>query len=142
MPPLKKSARLEQDAATWAKHLAATDSFEHASDLKDGENLYMSAQSSGPYTDDGAVHNAAAASWHAEIKDYKFDSPTPHSDTTGVVGHFMQMICPITGTLSGTPQQETDPNGPGVLFTVEVTFGTSANTRKQNYFITISKPKS
>lgn len=93
VPPLTKSATLEAAAAAWAKQLAEKDEFEHADNLAGiGENLFTAGRSGEPYANDGEVHTTAAGEWYAEIKDYKFSIPTPHSDKTGVVGHFTQMI--------------------------------------------------
>jgi len=92
VPPLKRSARLEEEARKWALLQAQRDEMEHATDLNGiGENLFSAAQSSGSYND-GVVHQRAAQDWYDEIKDYKFDSPRPHADTNGVVGHFTQLV--------------------------------------------------
>jgi Cysteine-rich secretory protein family len=87
MKPLVWSERLTGDAAIWAKHQARTNSFEHATDTEDGENLWMGT--SGFYSAEDMV-----GSWIAERVHFK-PGRFPAVSTTGKwedVGHYTQLI--------------------------------------------------
>lgn len=92
VPPLKKSARLEQASREWAMNLARRDAFEHDPNKGDvSENIYTGSKTGSEFND-AAVHLDAAASWYSEIKDYKFASSRPHEDASGDIGHFTAMV--------------------------------------------------
>jgi Cysteine-rich secretory protein family len=91
MPLLKWDAKLASDAATWARHLAATRTFDHAPDDGDadpqGENLWMGTSRAYSYEDmvDG---------WIEEKRYYRpglFPKVTTTRDWSDV-GHYTQLI--------------------------------------------------
>ncbi|XP_022245733.1 Golgi-associated plant pathogenesis-related protein 1-like, partial [Limulus polyphemus] len=85
VPLLKLSSKLCSYAQEWANHLAKTDSFQHRSDRKYGENIYMSWSSDPTVQISGKV---PVDSWYSEIKDYTFGKE-PRSLSSG---HFTQVV--------------------------------------------------
>ena len=73
---------LAQGAANWAKYLADNDLFEHAKNIKEGENLYMTSHDSKELCTD------ATKAFYAEVKDYDYSKPGFSMKT----GHFTQVI--------------------------------------------------
>jgi uncharacterized protein YkwD len=87
LKPLVWSERLAKDAEQWAKHQAATDTFEHSDKTDDGENLWMGTRNS--YTPEDMV-----GAWLAERVSFK-QGLFPKVSTTGNwldVGHYTQLI--------------------------------------------------
>jgi Cysteine-rich secretory protein family len=89
--PLVWSSKLAADAAIWARHLAATDTFDHAPDRSEGdeqgENLWMGTR--GYYTPEAMV-----GAWVEERKMFK-PGLFPNVSITGNwtdVGHYSQLI--------------------------------------------------
>jgi Cysteine-rich secretory protein family len=89
--PLSWSPKLAADAAVWARHLAATDTFDHAPDRAEGdeqgENLWMG--SLGAYPPEAMV-----GAWVEERRYFK-TGLFPNVSTTGNwadVGHYTQLI--------------------------------------------------
>lgn len=86
-PPLKWDAKLASDAAAWAKHMASTGDFDHATDVEEGENLWMGTKGrSSPEQMVGA--------WIDEKRDFKpgrFPAVTKTNDVDDV-GHYTQLI--------------------------------------------------
>jgi hypothetical protein len=89
--PLTWSPKLAADAAVWARHLAATDTFDHAPERAEGdeqgENLWMG--SLGAYPPEAMV-----GAWVEERRLFK-PGPFPHISTSGNwvdVGHYTQLI--------------------------------------------------
>ncbi|XP_013791436.2 Golgi-associated plant pathogenesis-related protein 1-like, partial [Limulus polyphemus] len=72
-------------AQEWANHLAKTDNFQHRSDRKYGENIYMS------WTSDPKTQISGrdpVDNWYSEIKDYVFGK----EPRTLASGHFTQVV--------------------------------------------------
>jgi hypothetical protein len=91
VPPLAWRSDLAEDAGKWAKHLAATNRFDHApqpdSDKAQGENLWQGTKSD--YTPEEMVQL-----WIDEKSDY-VRAPFPKVSRTGNwldVGHYTQLI--------------------------------------------------
>jgi hypothetical protein len=91
MPALAWSDALSKDAAAWAKHLADTNTFDHApartGKNDQGENLWMGTK--GAYSAEDMV-----GAWVAEKSMFK-KGRFPHVSTTGNwadVGHYTQLI--------------------------------------------------
>jgi uncharacterized protein YkwD len=91
MPALVWSDTLSKDAAGWARHLADTDTFDHApsgtGDKDQGENLWMGTK--GAYSAEDMV-----GTWIAEKSIFK-KGRFPNVSTTGNwadVGHYTQLI--------------------------------------------------
>jgi hypothetical protein len=89
--PLRWSDKLVQDAAIWARHLAATNSFDHAPEVEgddaQGENLWMGTR--GYFSPEAMV-----GAWLAERKLYR-DGIFPDVSKSGNwidVGHYTQLI--------------------------------------------------
>jgi Cysteine-rich secretory protein family len=96
--PLVWSQKLAADAAIWARHLAATNSFDHAPDRAEGdeqgENLWMGT--AGAYSPEDMVK-----SWVDERKIFRLGL-FPNVSTTGNwidVGHYTQLIWYNTTTV-------------------------------------------
>lgn len=92
--PLIWDSKLSLDAQKWAQHLAKNGIFEHASDMQDGENLWMG---------DSAAYspNEMVGLWISEIKLFKygmFPKVSKSTDWTDV-GHYTQLIWPTTSKL-------------------------------------------
>ncbi|XP_076352378.1 Golgi-associated plant pathogenesis-related protein 1-like [Tachypleus tridentatus] len=85
VPLLKLSTELCSYAQVWANHLAKTDSFQHRTDRKYGENIYMSWSSNPTAQISGKI---PVDSWYSEIKDYTFGKE-PLSLSSG---HFTQVV--------------------------------------------------
>lgn len=87
LKPLIWSDKLAKEAAIWAKHQAATDTFEHADTTDDGENLWMGTRNS--YSPEDMV-----GAWIAERATFK-EGRFPNVSTSGNwldVGHYTQLI--------------------------------------------------
>jgi hypothetical protein len=87
LSPLRWSSTLAAHAAVWAKHLAATSTFVHDKQGKEGENLWRGTAGAFSFTQmvDG---------WGAE-KQYFVYKAFPNVSTTGRwqdVGHYTQMV--------------------------------------------------
>jgi uncharacterized protein YkwD len=93
--PLSWDTALADDAAKWAKHLAATGKFEHAAEndsKPEGENLW--AGTKGYYSAEAMVDG-----WVREKRYYK-PGLFPENSTTGKVadvGHYTQLMWRDTG---------------------------------------------
>lgn len=93
--PLSWDPALAADAATWARHLAATGKFEHAPEnarAPEGENLW--AGTKGYYSAEKMVDG-----WVREKRYYK-PGRFPDNSTTGKtadVGHYTQLMWRDTG---------------------------------------------
>jgi len=88
---------LAKGAEDWAKYLAENNLFKHASNIKPGENLYLSSHiPTEPCT-------AATKAFYEEVKDYDFNKPGFSMQT----GHFTQVVWKNTkeiGAASATRQ--------------------------------------
>uniref|UniRef100_T1II05 Cysteine-rich venom protein n=1 Tax=Strigamia maritima TaxID=126957 RepID=T1II05_STRMM len=69
VPPLTLSKELCKYASEWAVKLAKEDKFQHRTDHKYGENIYMKWSSDPNYDIDG---QDPVDDWYAEIKDHVF----------------------------------------------------------------------
>jgi len=86
-PQLVWDERLAQSAENWAYHLVRTDSFDHAPQHKEGENLWMG--SAGAYSTEEMVGD-----WISERKYFKPGTFPNVSKTSkwSDVGHYTQLI--------------------------------------------------
>ncbi len=85
--PLVWDKALAADAADWARHLAATDTFDHATQDSQGENLSIGTR--GAYSPEELVSD-----WIEERKHYR-PGLFPQVSTTGHwadVGHYTQIV--------------------------------------------------
>lgn len=83
--PLKLSKALSEYAKEWVTKLAKADKFEHRSEHKYGENIFMKWTSDPNYQ---LMGSEAVDSWYSEIKDHTFGQE-PRSLASG---HFTQVI--------------------------------------------------
>lgn len=87
VPPLRWSARLEDDAGRWARYLAATRRFHHDPDGDEGENLWMGTR--------GAFRlETMVGDWASERRVFR-PGRFPENSRTGNwedVGHYTQMV--------------------------------------------------
>ena len=90
--PLMWDAGLARDARNWAQHLARTEQFEHAANLKgQGENLWMGTR--------GAFTPASMVQGWIDEERYMKSGKFPDVSTTGQwtdVGHMTQLLWPTT----------------------------------------------
>ncbi|KAF8788976.1 Golgi-associated plant pathogenesis-related like protein [Argiope bruennichi] len=85
VPKLELSSEICGYAKEWADHLAAKDAFQHRTERKYGENIFMKWSSNPNHAITGAE---AVESWYSEIKDHTFGQE-PRSLKSG---HFTQVI--------------------------------------------------
>jgi hypothetical protein len=88
MDPLVWDEGLATDAASWAQHLADSNTFEHAHHAGQGENLWRGTR--GAFTPEDMV-----GGWVAEGKYWRGGTKFPDVSKTGNwadVGHFTQVI--------------------------------------------------
>ena len=81
--PVTWSEELAKGAKSWADYLAENKTFEHAPNLKAGENLYLSGK---PAPEEPCTE--ATKLFYGEIKNYDFNKP----GFSGKTGHFTQVI--------------------------------------------------
>lgn len=84
VPPLQLSKKLCAYAQEWADKLAATNTFQHRSERRYGENIFCSS-SSKPTKPDPA---APVQSWYDEVHKHQFGGEPRSSGT----GHFTQVV--------------------------------------------------
>ncbi|GBM04955.1 Golgi-associated plant pathogenesis-related protein 1 [Araneus ventricosus] len=85
VPKLELSSEICGYAKEWADNLAAKDAFQHRTERKYGENIFMKWSSDPNHAVTGAE---AVESWYSEIKDHTFGQE-PRSLKSG---HFTQVI--------------------------------------------------
>jgi len=79
-PALVWDATLAQHAQAWANRLAATNTFEHAKNTGEGENLFKSGGD--------ASYKEAVDAWYNEEKLYNYN----HPGFSMATGHFTQVV--------------------------------------------------
>jgi uncharacterized protein YkwD len=89
--PLVWDERLARSAIGWAHHLVRTDTFDHAPQKREGENLWMG--SAGAYSTDEMVGD-----WIEEVRHFKPGRFPDVSKTSkwSDVGHYTQLIWKAT----------------------------------------------
>uniref|UniRef100_A0A023FG79 Putative scp gapr-1 like: scp-like extracellular protein n=1 Tax=Amblyomma cajennense TaxID=34607 RepID=A0A023FG79_AMBCJ len=84
--PLDEDEQMNRYAQAWAKYLAKTGRFQHRSQRKYGENIFMS-YSSDPNAKLAGQGKKAVESWYSEIKFYQYGN-----NYNPKAGHFTQCI--------------------------------------------------